>query len=136
MSHHLTGTFEVTSWDEHDSIELGGSVKVTVARFAQRFDGDVNAETIADMAMTYLPDGGAVFVGYHRVAGTIDGRSGTLVLRAEGEFDGAEARTSFAVVAGAGTGELAGVTGSGRATAGHGSTGTYTFDLELGPPAT
>ncbi len=83
------------------------------------------------MVMTYRPDGSAEFVGHHWVAGAVGGRSGSLVLRASGTYDGAVARTDFEVIEGSGTGELAGTRGSGLASAGHGSTGTYRFELDL-----
>jgi Protein of unknown function (DUF3224) len=131
MAEHLEGAFEVTSWSEEPAAGLEGTVKVTTARIGQRFGGGIEAETMADMVMTYRPDGTAEFTGHQRVVGSIGSRSGSLVLHALGRYDGSQARTSFEVIAGSGTGGLAGVTGSGTAEAGHGSTGSYRFDLDL-----
>ncbi len=131
MSEHLEGAFEVTSWSEEPAPGLDGTVKVTTARIGQRFTGGIEAETIADMVMTYRPDGTAEFTGHHRVLGRAGQRSGSFVLRASGSYDGTEARTGFEVITGSGTGDLAGVTGSGAAVAGHGSTGTYRLDLDV-----
>lgn len=131
MTEHLEGAFEVTSWSEEPAPGLEGTVKVTTARIGQRFTGGIEADTIADMVMTYRPDGTAEFTGHHRISGRAGQRAGSLVLRALGSYDGSQARTSFEVIAGSGTGDLAGVTGSGAAAAGHGSTGTYHFDLDL-----
>lgn len=127
----VEGTFEVTSWSEQSATGLEGTVKVTTATIGQRFSGGIEADTVADMVMTYRPDGTAEFVGHHRVVGRVGGRSGSLVLRASGSYDGGEARTSFEVIAGSGTGDLQGVSGSGIAAAGHGGTGSYRFELEL-----
>jgi hypothetical protein len=56
MIQHLEGEFEVTSWSEEPAAGLEGTVKVTTARIGQRFSGGIEAETIADMVMTYRPD--------------------------------------------------------------------------------
>jgi hypothetical protein len=131
VSQHLDGAFEVTSWSEDQAPRLDGTRKVATARIGQRFTGGVDAETIADMVMTYAEDGTAEFVGYQRVQGRVAGRSGTFVLRGIGRYDGAEARTELDVVPGSGTGELAGIRGRGLASAPHGSTGTYSLDLDV-----
>ena len=131
MAEHLEGVFEVTSWSEEPARGLEGTVKVTTARIGQRFRGGIEADTIADMVMTYRPDGTADFVGQHRVLGRVGEQSGSFVLRATGSYDGTEARTTFEVIPGSGTGELTGISGSGSAAAGHGSTGAFRFDLEL-----
>ena len=67
MPTHVEGVFEVTSWSEEESTGLEGTAKVTSARIGQRFSGGIEAETIADMVMTYRDDGTADFVGYQRV---------------------------------------------------------------------
>ncbi|HLI16402.1 MAG TPA: DUF3224 domain-containing protein [Acidimicrobiales bacterium] len=126
----VEGGFEVTSWSEEPATGLEGTVRVTTARIGQRFTGGIEAETIADMVMTYRSDGTAEFVGHHRVVGSVGDRSGSFVLRATGTYDGAVARTDFEVIEGSGTGGLVGTRGSGVASAGHGSTGTYRFELE------
>ena len=131
MTEHLEGGFEVSSWDEKPVEGLESTVKVTTARIGQRFTGGIEAETMADMVMTYRPDGTAEFVGHHRVLGCAGGRSGSFVLRASGTYDGTEARTDFEVIASSGTGELDGIAGTGSAVAGHGSTGSYSFDLDI-----
>ncbi len=134
MKGTFEGTFDVTSWSEVPSVELEGALSVTTARFAQSFSGEIEASTLADMVMTYRPDGTAAFAGLHRVVGLVAGRRGSMVLWATGEFDGAEARTAFLVVEGSGTDEWLGVAGSGDAAAGHGSTGTYRLELDLPDP--
>jgi hypothetical protein len=131
MGEHLEGVFEVTAWSEEPAAGLQGTVKVTTARIGQHFTGGIEAETMADMVMTYRADGTAEFVGHHRVLGAIGPRSGSFVLRASGAYDGGEARTDFEVITGSGTGGFDGVVGSGAGVAGHGSTGTYRFDLDL-----
>ena len=53
----------------------------------------------------------AAYSGYERVAGALDGRSGSFVLRLGGGFEGGAARTTWTVVGGSGTGDLAGLQG-------------------------
>ncbi len=131
MTQRVEGTFKVTSWAEDDSEGLEGTVKVTRARIGERFSGGIEAETLAEMVMTYRPDGTAEFLGHHRVLGRLGDRTGSFVLRASGTYDGTTASTDFEVIPGSGTGELSGVSGSGRSGAGHGDSGEYRFELEL-----
>ena len=127
----LEGSFEVTSWDENPVEGLEDTAKVTAVAIGQRFTGDIEADTAANMVMTYREDGTADFVGYHRVQGRIGDKEGSFVFHASGGFDGTQARTNFDVVDGSGRGDFADVTGSGSSAAGHGSTGTYEFTLDL-----
>lgn len=131
MSVKVEGSFEVTSWSEEQASGLEETGKVSRATIGQRFDGGIEAETIADMVMTYREDGTAEFVGYHRVQGRVDERAGSFVLRATGSYDGTDARTNFEVVDGSARGELSGLLGTGTGSAGHGSTGVYSFDFDL-----
>src|SRR5437762_8383515 len=130
MPTHVEGVFEVTSWSEEETTGLEGTAKVTSARIGQRFSGGIEAETVADMVMTYRDDGTADFVGYQRIDGRIGDKAGTFVLQGLGEFDGKEARTRLAVVPGSSTGDLAGLRGSGLAVAPMGSTGTFSLDYD------
>jgi hypothetical protein len=131
MSVRVEGSFEVTSWSEEQASGLEETGKVSRATIGQRFDGGIEAETIADMVMTYREDGTAEFVGYHRVHGRVEDRAGSFVLQATGGYDGSDARTNFEVVSGSARGELAGLEGTGTGSAAHGSTGVYSFDFDL-----
>lgn len=132
MNEHVEGTFEVTSWDEAPAKELDGALKVSVASIGQRFSGGIEADTVADTVMTYRDDGTAEFVGYQRVVGQIGERKGSFVLQSIGTYDGKEARSEFSVVAGSGTGDLAGIDGKGTGSAPPGPSGIFHLDYELG----
>lgn len=129
---HAAGSFTVKSWDENTYEELDGSGKLTKASVTFGVEGDLTAEAAWDAVMCYRPDGTAVFTGYQRMTGEVDGRAGTFVLLADGEFVDGEARSRWQVVAGTGTGALAGLTGSGSAVATATPPGSYTFDYDLG----
>lgn len=131
MSITVEGSFEVTSWSEEQATGLEETGKVATSTIGQRFDGGIEAETVADMVMTYREDGTAEFVGYHRVQGRVEDRTGSFVLQAIGSYDGTDARTNFEVVPGSARGELAGLQGRGTGSAAHGSTGVYRFDFDL-----
>jgi len=127
-----TGSFTVKSWDENTYQELDGNGKLTRASVAFALEGDLAATAAWDAVMCYLPDGSAVYTGYQRTTGTLAGRAGSFVLRADGEFVNGEARSRWQVVEGSGTGELTSLTGAGTAVATATPPGTFTFDYELG----
>jgi hypothetical protein len=58
----------------------------------------------------YGADGTSSYVGVLHLDGELDGRSGSLTAIGHGEYDGTTASSTMPIVAG--TGDLAGVTGS------------------------
>lgn len=126
-----TGSFTVKSWDENTYSELGESSKLTKATITFALEGDLKAEATWDAVMYYRPDGTAVFTGFQQMTGTLEGRDGSFVVRADGDYADGEARTHWQVVDGSGTGALAGLTGSGESAAKTGPSGTYTLDYRL-----
>jgi Protein of unknown function (DUF3224) len=127
-----TGSFTVKSWDENTYAELDGDGKLTKASVAFTLEGELAGEATWDAVMCYRPDGSAVYTGYQQMTGELDGRQGSFVLLADGEFVNGEARSRWLVVEGTGTGGLAGLTGSGSATATATPPGTFSFDYDLG----
>ena len=81
--------------------------------------------------MCYRPDGTATYLGQSRIEGTLAGRTGSFVVQGDGEFDGTTARTSQSVVAGSGTGELRGISGSLIAGAEHGPAANLALSYEF-----
>jgi hypothetical protein len=128
---HAKSTFTVKSWDEGTQLELDGAGKITRASIVQEFTGDLEATGSAEMLMCYASDGTADFVGYQRFTGQLGKRSGSFVLRSIGGYDGTNASAELTVVPGSGTGELAGLRGTGRSTVGHQPPGTLTLDYDL-----
>ena len=126
----LKGEFEVTGWDEKPYHE-GGGEKLTRASVTQKFSGAIDGEGSVEWLICYRPDGTADFVALQRIDATIDGRSGTVVVRSAGVFDGEKAVGGWSVVDGSATGDLAGVTGNGHFEAPMGGTPTFELELEL-----
>jgi hypothetical protein len=129
---HAAGSFTVKSWDESTYQDLGEHGKLTRATVAFSLEGDLTAEATWDAVMCYRPDGTAVFTGMQRMTGQLSGHEGSFVLQADGEFAGGEARSRWQIVAGSGTGGLAGLTGTGSSVATASPPGTFTLEYGLG----
>jgi len=131
MTAQATGTFTVSGWDENTYEDLDGGGKLTKAHVTFGFDGDLEGEGGWEAVMCYRADGTASFTGFQRTVGKLAGKEGSFVLRADGRFEGGEAKTSWHVVDGSATGELTGLRGVGLAVSTGGTGGTFTFDYEL-----
>lgn len=116
-----SGTFQVTGGAEDAYHEQQGGPKLARVSGTQRFTGDIEGEGSVEWSMCYLPDGTARFAGLQRVEGSIGGRTGSFVMESVGSHDGKASKGFWRVIAGSGTGDLAGLTGEG------------TFDAPGGP---
>jgi hypothetical protein len=128
VSTHSTGTFKIDSWDEEPHDESGGVARAAVK---QTFSGDIEGDGQTEWLMCYRPDKTADFVGYLRLEGRIGERSGALVFRSTGAFDGNEASGPLAIVDGSGTGELAGIVGHGSFSAAMGGQPSVSLDYDF-----
>lgn len=135
MTTHTTGTFTYTSWDEAAVGQSPDGTKLARATVVNVFSGGIAAKsTSCEYAITYLTEKTGVCRGYELLTGTLDGRPGGFVIDQHATFgeDGV-VHCAFQVVAGSGTGELAGLTGTGAYTAVPGEPVVpYTFDYALG----
>lgn len=124
-------TFKIVSWDENPFDESGSGTKLTQARIERSFDGDLIGTGKLMYVMTHLDSGHATFVGYEKVVGKLDGRTGSFVLRHTGAYDGGKATAELTVVLGSGTEELAGLSGTGQFSAGHAEEHDMPLDYEV-----
>ncbi len=131
MTAQAEGAFEVTSWDEGTYRELKGQSKLTKVTVVQAYTGGLEATSSWEGLMLYRDDGTAFFTGLQHVVGTLHGREGSFVTLTCGEYNGEQAMTEWSVVVRSATGDLAGLEGSGTATASAGAAGSYTFDYDL-----
>jgi len=113
MAEQATGTFEITSWDEHPYVEGDEGRKLTRASVTQHHTGDVDGDAAVEYLMSYQPDGTASFVTLQRFDGAVSGHRGTFVLQGEGGFADGVAQAPLRIVDGSGTDELAGIAGRG-----------------------
>jgi Protein of unknown function (DUF3224) len=134
MTAHAEGTFTVASWEEDTYQDLAGQEeKLTKARMGFQLSGDLAGDLVSDTFMYYRKDGTAEYTGLQRFTGQIAGRSGTCVMIADGGYNGGEARSTWRIIPGSGSGDLAGLEGSGASVAAAGQPGgTYSLDYKLG----
>jgi hypothetical protein len=126
-----TGTFTVTGGSEQIIREAPGEVKLTRVSGTQRFSGGIVADGSVEWVFCYRPDRSARFVGLQRIEGSIDGRSGSLVMESIGDHDGRQSKGHWRVIAGSGTGELASIRGEGTFDAPGGPEVTYQIDYQV-----
>lgn len=131
MATSATATFQIEDWDEDDIMETDDGARVTHAKVSRSFEGDIEGTGTVEWLMGYDEDGSATFVGIERIVGSIGGRTGTVVLRHVGAFDGQVAKADLLVVPGSGTGELRGVRGEGSFEAGLGPDGVRSISLDV-----
>ncbi len=124
-----TGIFKVTSWDEKPCEGWRG-IKVTRASVTQTVSGNIEGEARVEYLMTYCNDGSATYLVTLRVAGKLDGRSGSFVAEGKGGYADGSANCNFSVVPGAGSGELAGLRGTGSFSAKHAEYPNVPFTLD------
>ncbi len=123
--------WQETTWDGEPAADAPAP-KTTVATDRASIAGEIEGEVTDRWLMTYAADGTARFVGLSLVTGSVAGRTGTFVLQHIGRFDAGGLHTDFTVVPGSGTGDLAGIAGTGTVTYTGPESGTqYTFDPQL-----
>jgi len=89
----------------------------------ETFSGDIEGEGVVEFLQSADSDGSASFVGIERITGTLAGRQGTFLLQDAGVVEGNVVSGDWFVIPGSGTGELAGLRGTGgfRANLGEGA---------------
>src|ERR1700746_2633010 len=105
------GVFEFTRWEESAYSEPDAAPKLTQARISNDFHGDIEGSSSLVYVMTYISDDMGTFVGYEQVRGRLSDRDGSFVLRHDGTFANGSVHAKVSVVAGSGTGALAGLSG-------------------------
>jgi hypothetical protein len=118
MPNQAKSTFEVKSWDEPTLSEgPDGAAKITHASVVFAYSGDLEGQSAMEYLMVYGDDGSATVIGVERITGTLNGKSGSFVLRHQGGYADGVAKGEFSVVDGSATGTLAGLRGKGTAIA-------------------
>ena len=131
MKKTANGRFAIKNWDEKPYSEGQDMPRLTRAAVTKTFTGDVEGESHVEYLMMYRPDGSATFVGLERVVGKVGGKSGSFVLQRIGAFEGGQAKESYSVVPGSGTGELRNLRGEGSSSVGHGMEHPFVLSYEL-----
>ena len=131
MKQTANARFAITKWDEKPYSEGEGQPKLTRASVSKTLTGDIEGESRTEYLMVYRPDGSATFVGVEHVTGRVAGRSGGFVLQRIGAFEGGQAKESYSVISGSGTGDLRAIRGEGASSVGHGMEHPFTLTYEL-----
>lgn len=130
MTIQATGRFDTRDWEETAVSEIDGEEKFTHVSSTDTLHGDIEGKAKAEYVLVYRSDGSGNYCGLEHVTGQIAGRSGSVVLQVSGTFGVEGGKASWAVVPGAGTGDLRGLRGEG----GHvwnGESTSYTLDYEF-----
>ena len=130
MTDHASATFKVEGWNEEKTVE-GDRGAISLAKVEQSLSGGIEGSGLAQWLMCYREDKTADFVGFQRIVGRIGERSGSFVFESTGAFDGKEAAGPITIVQGSGTGDLAGITGSGTFSAPMGGEPSVSLDYDL-----
>lgn len=126
--------FTVESWDEKvvDGPEDGPRYAYVHATATYR--GVIEGTSTFDYLLYYAVEGydgdGQRAPGFERVVGSVDGRQGSFVIRHDVAYGPDGISDEWSVIPGSGTGELAGLTGSGTAK-GASQTIEYAFEYSL-----
>jgi Protein of unknown function (DUF3224) len=129
------GAFQVTGWDEQPYETLAAGGKLTKASVTGAFTGEISGDATIEWLMAYADDAHATFVGMQLLTGEVGGRSGAFALSMTGTFEDGEARAAWTVVAGTGSGALAGITGEGSFVAPQGGTASASLTYSLSDEA-
>jgi uncharacterized protein DUF3224 len=112
---HVTGESDVAvlSYDQSTvSPPDGSGISLVETTLQERFSGSLNGDAIAKHLRLVNRDGTGTFTCIERFTGSLDGRSGSFTLTAEGFTDDASiVHGRWQIVPGSGTGELTGLRG-------------------------
>ena len=131
MKQSARARFAIKSWDEKPYSEGQNQPKLTRASVAKTYTGDIAGEGHVEYLMMYRGDGSATFVGLEQIVGRVAGKTGSFVLQRTGVFEGGQAKESYFVIPGSGTGELQGLLGDGTSAVGHGMEHPFSLNFEL-----
>ena len=131
MKKSAKARFAIKSWDEKPYNEGQNEPKLTRASVTKTYTGDIEGNAQVEYLMMYRPDGSATFVGLERVVGRIGDKTGSFVLQRTGVFEGGQAKESYSIIGGSGTGDLQGLVGDGSSSVGHGMEHPFTLSYEL-----
>ena len=131
MKKTANARFTIKSWDEKPYSEGKDLPKMTRASVDKTFTGDIDGEGHVEYVMMYRSDGTAAFIGLERITGRIAGRNGSFVLQRTGVFEDGQAKESYSVVTGSGTGELRSLRGEGTSSVGHAADYPFALNYEL-----
>ncbi len=130
MTRQVTGSFDLTSWDEDTYDEQDGSTLARV-RNTKTFRGGIDGSSSMELLTAVTEQGSAAYVGIERVTAAVDGRSGSFVLQHSAVATGGGGSMQVTVVPDSAAGGLVGLSGEMQIDRHDDGEHTYTFDYEL-----
>ena len=113
------------------SLDMGDDQQIGHFRFDKTFSGPLDATSVVHMLAVGTPvEGSAAYVAIERIAGSLEGRSGTFYAQHSGTMARGKPSLALTVVPDSGTGGLQGLSGSMRIDIVDGRH-DYTFDYAL-----
>ncbi len=106
----IVADFDVSEWEPTPYQVEGTNSELSTVRAVKIFEGDITGTSVADLLMAGNSVG-AGYVGSEVFAGTIAGRSGTMVIQHWGLAEGTATASSGHIIPGSGTDGLAGISG-------------------------
>lgn len=109
MAMHAKGSFDVTITPQ----ETADEAPVARMLLYKEFHGDLEAVANGEMLAAHEPlTGAGVYVAIDRVAGTLHGKGGSFLMAHRGVRNAEGQQLEIVIVAGSGTGQLTGITGT------------------------
>jgi hypothetical protein len=134
MTFQAGGSFDIEAWDAEKPYEEQDGTKLTRVQVRKRYHGDLVGTSSTELITVETAAGPAAYVGVERVEGILHGREGTLVLQHSGGSEDGTPGTQWLrwlIVPTSGTGELAGIRGSGQITVAEDGSHTWTLEYTL-----
>lgn len=108
----IEGEFEVRR-EVQPMVEMGDGAQAAHMRFDKVFHGPLAATSVVHMfAVGTATEGSAAYVAVERIAGTLDGRTGSFFMQHNGTMDRGAPSLTVSVVPDSGTDALTGLRGT------------------------
>jgi hypothetical protein len=113
-------TYSVKKWKEETYDQISPEMRMTRASVEYEFSGELEGKASVEYLMFYSHadptdqhKSSASYVGLIRFEGTLNGRSGSFVMKDDGTFEAGAANSTLQILEGSGTGSLQGIKGTG-----------------------
>ncbi|MFG2635907.1 DUF3224 domain-containing protein [Streptomyces sp. NPDC048362] len=113
MATQSTSSMTWDPWQPAPYEQTAGAPLLMHGEVSNHYRGQIEAEGVQQVLIALSPHGVSVFTALERVTGRIGDRSGSFVLQVSGTTGGGTAKATLEVLEGSGTGELAGLRGTG-----------------------
>ena len=118
---HAKSTYTVKKWEEKPYMEISSTMKMTKAYVEYELSGDLTGKASVEYLMFYKHfdekdqhKASAVYTGLMRFTGKLNGKSGSFVMKDNGEFSGGTANSNLKIIEDSGTEELKNISGNGK----------------------